>query len=180
LSREYSLDPLEILFVKEVMRTHVVVLPSDRTLEEAYQIIRASPGVKGQHLFPVLNSEDELCGVVTRNQMAALYEKHPEQAAAIKLSEIATRDPLVAFADEPLRAVVNRMAESGYTRFPVLSQNGDGKIAGMVALNDLLRARTRNLEDERVRERVLKLRSPFWGGAKPGGDAPAEGTGLSD
>ena len=31
----------------------------------------------------------------------------------------------------------------------------------MVALNDLLRALSRNLEDERARERVLRLRMPF-------------------
>jgi CBS domain containing-hemolysin-like protein len=53
------------------------------------------------------------------------------------------------------------MAESGFTRFPVLDPSDDGKIVGMVALNDLLHARTRNLEDERARERVLRIRMPF-------------------
>jgi CBS domain-containing protein len=58
------------------------------------------------------------------------------------------------------------MAESGFTRFPVLDPRGDGKIVGMVALNDLLHARTRNLEDERARERVLRIRMPFGRHAK--------------
>jgi hypothetical protein len=31
----------------------------------------------------------------------------------------------------------------------------------MVSLNDLLRARTRTLEEERRRERVLRIRLPF-------------------
>ena len=53
------------------------------------------------------------------------------------------------------------MAESGFTRFPVLDPAGDEKIVGMVALNDLLHARTRNLADERARERVLRIRMPF-------------------
>jgi len=53
------------------------------------------------------------------------------------------------------------MAESGFTRFPVLDPLDDGKIVGMVALNDLLHPRTRNLEDERARERVLRIRMPF-------------------
>ena len=30
LSREYAVDPLEILFVREVMRTNVVALPAER------------------------------------------------------------------------------------------------------------------------------------------------------
>jgi CBS domain-containing protein len=89
-----------------------------------------------------------------------------DRAAGVRLSEIATKTPQVAFSDEPLRTVVNRMAESGFTRFPVLDPRGDGKIVGMVALNDLLHARTRNLEDERARERVLRIRMPFGRQAK--------------
>jgi CBS domain containing-hemolysin-like protein len=57
------------------------------------------------------------------------------------------------------------MAESGFTRFPVLDPEG-GKIVGMVALSDLLQARTKNLEDERARERVLRIRMPFERRAK--------------
>jgi chloride channel protein, CIC family len=36
----------------------------------------------------------------------------------------------------------------------------------MIALNDLLRARTKNLADERARERVLRIRMPFGRQAK--------------
>jgi CBS domain containing-hemolysin-like protein len=99
--------------------------------------------------------------VVTRNQLAELYEQMQAEAGSIRLAEIATREPQVAFADEPLRRVVNRMADSGFTRFPVLDPSGNGKIMGMVSLKDLLHARTRNLEDERARERVLRIRTPF-------------------
>jgi len=164
LSREYSLDPLEILFVREVMRTNVVVLPDDATLAEAYGRIRSTNSPKGQHLFPVLGAEDRLTGVITRNQLAEQYERMSEHAGSVLLAEIATREPQVAFADEPLRRVVNRMAETGFTRFPVLDPNGNGQIVGMVALKDLLHARTRNLEDERARERVLRMRMPFGRG----------------
>jgi chloride channel protein, CIC family len=160
LSREYALDPLEILFVREVMKTNIVVLPSDTTLEEAHHLIHSTTSPKGQHLFPVLNSSKELIGVVTRNQLAQLYQQRSPKATDIRLSEIAQK-PLVAFSDEPLRTVVNRMADTGFTRFPVLDPAGDGKIVGMVALNDLLHARTRTLSEERARERVLRIRMPF-------------------
>lgn len=160
LSREYALDPLEILFVREVMKTNIVVLPSDTTLEEAHHLIHSTTSPKGQHLFPVLSPINELIGVVTRNQLAQLYQQRSPKAAGIRLSEIAQK-PLVAFSDEPLRTVVNRMADTGFTRFPVLDPAGDGKIVGMVALNDLLHARTRTLSDERARERVLRIRMPF-------------------
>lgn len=35
------------------------------------------------------------------------------------------------------------------------------RLAGMVSLNDLLKARTSSLEDERRRERVLRIHLPF-------------------
>jgi len=161
LSREYSLDPLEILFVKEVMRTNVVVLPGDQTLEEAYHLIRSSKRPKGQQLFPVVGAENELVGVVTRSELILQHEQMGEKAQTTPLSEIATEKPQVAYTDEPLRLVVNRMAETGLTRFPVIEPGSGGKIAGMVALGDLLQARTRNLEDERARERVLRICMPF-------------------
>jgi CBS domain-containing protein len=167
LSREYGLDPLEILFVREVMRTNVVVLPANGTLEEAHALIHSKENPKSQHLFPVVGSDKRMVGVVTRNQLIRLFEGSAENAGAIRLSEIATPNPLVAFADEPLRLVVYRMAESGFTRFPVLDPDTGQQIVGMISLNDLLRARTRNLEDERARERVLRLRMPFGTREKP-------------
>ena len=161
LSREYSLDPLEILFVREVMRTNVVVLPDDATLTEAYGRMRSTSSPKGQHLFPVLGKGDRLTGVVTRNQLAGLHENMAARGDRVRLADIVTVQPQVAFADEPLRSVVNRMAETGFTRFPVLDPDGSGKLVGMVSLKDLLHARTRALDDERARERVLRIRMPF-------------------
>ena len=61
------------------------------------------------------------------------------------------------------------MAEKGLTRMPVLERSTE-KFLGLVALDDLLKARGQNLEQERTRERTLKLRflSP---GAKATGDS---------
>jgi chloride channel protein, CIC family len=64
--------------------------------------------------------------------------------------------PIVAYDDEPLRMVVYRMAETGFTRLPVVRR--DGRLLGVIALTDLLVARTRILEAERRRERVLGRR----------------------
>ena len=75
--------------------------------------------------------------------------------------ELMHKDPVVAYPDEPLRVVVFRMAEKGITRMPVVERPGPAKLAGMVSLDDLLKARMRNLEEERPREVVLPLRLVF-------------------
>lgn len=161
LSREYGLDPLEILFVREVMRTNVVALPGNATLEEARELVHPHTRPQGQYLFPVVNAERGLLGVVTRKELFRLLEQSSASSAETRLSDIALSEPVVAFSDEPLRVVVHRMAESGVTRMPVLDPLSRARLAGMVSLYDLLRARTQNLAEERARERVLRIRIPF-------------------
>jgi H+/Cl- antiporter ClcA/predicted transcriptional regulator len=167
LSREYGLDPLEILVVREVMRTNIVALRGDATLEEALGLIRPGSRPRGQHLFPIVDSENVLIGVVTRRQLFKCSEQTQGEAPVKRLSEVASAEPVVAFADEPLRVVVRRMAESGLTGFPVLDPKTERKLVGMVSVNDLLSARIQNLEDERARERVLRIRMPFRRQARP-------------
>ena len=48
------------------------------------------------------------------------------------------------------------MVETGFTRLPVVILRTK-RLLGMISLEDLLRARGRNLEEERSRERVLRL-----------------------
>jgi H+/Cl- antiporter ClcA len=160
LSREYATDPLEILFVREVMRTKVVALPGDASIDEACELVRPQkpPGQHGQHIFPVIDAAQEVLGVVSRNHLLRMQEEHLTGDAKT-LGEMAAGKMSVAYPDESLRVVVYRMVESGFTRFPVVDD--DYKLVGMLALHDLLQARSRNLEEERARERVFKLRFPI-------------------
>jgi chloride channel protein, CIC family len=156
ISREYATDPLEILFVREVMRTQLVVLPSGATVEDLrHTLLRGAPQ-RGQQLYPVVDGERLVKGVVTRKELHKLMES---RASGASLGDV-VREPVVAHPDEPLRVVVFRMAETGFTRLPVVERE-TGKLAGIVSLHDLLVARVRNLNEERHRERVLKLRLPF-------------------
>jgi len=163
ITREYATDPLEILFVREVMRTKLVALPANSTLAELRQTLVREPAQRGQHLYPVVDGARRLRGVATRKQLRGLMESAADGSLADVL-----REPVVAHPDEPLRVVVLRMAETGLTRMPVV-ESESGKLVGMVSLHDLLLARVRNLNEERHRERVLELRLPFRSGAKVGG-----------
>ena len=156
LSREYSVDPLEILFVREVMRTNIAAFPASSDVAEAAAHLRPGHSPLGQHLYPVLDEEDKLVGVITRKDLRRVVA---EKEGGTKIAAFARGEPVVASTGEPLRVVVNRMASNGFTRMPVL--DAEGKLAGMVSLQDLLNARTRNLSEERDRERVIRIRLPF-------------------
>ena len=161
LTREYATDPLEILFTREVMRTNTVALRADMPLNDLAERLRPTDDQRGQLLYPVVDDENHLTGVVTRTQLSDLLARDPVRGEPRPLAALVRPDPVVAYPDEPLRSVVYRMAETGLTRFPVVERTGGRRLVGMVSLHDLLTARALNLEAERRRERVLPLRLAF-------------------
>jgi CIC family chloride channel protein len=176
LSSEYAVDPLEIIFVREVMRTKIVALPADITEKQLAQSLGSVEKYRGQHLFPIVDAQDDLIGVVTRIDIQRLLQNPPEgvssdskgngnsanlhttSADALKLSQLVKPHPVVAYPDDPMRIAVERMAASGFTRLPVVERENKQKLVGIVSLDDLLKARSRALNEERKRERILKIR----------------------
>jgi chloride channel protein, CIC family len=163
LSREYAVDPLEILFARDAMHTNLVAFPWDSTLEHVRAILNDNHRPRGQYLYPVVDESRELRGVITRDGL----HKWMSQPSATTLAELVTGPVVVAHPDEPLRVVVYRMAETGLTHFPVVERGDERKLLGMIGLRDLLSARTRNLAEERDRERVLHIRLPLSARGKP-------------
>ncbi|HET7035074.1 MAG TPA: chloride channel protein [Thermomicrobiaceae bacterium] len=163
LSREYTVDPLEFLFVREVMNSHVIALPASAgptDLRERFPEGETGP----QRLYPVVDAEDRLLGVVTGAQIEQFLHGQPPAKPGTTVCELMLH-PFVAFPGETLRSVVQRMAETGLTRFPVVEPGDNRRLLGIVSLYAVLQARVRALEAERRRERVLPLRIFFPFGA---------------
>jgi len=162
LSREYAVDPLEILFVREVMRASVVALPAGSTVAEIQQSLRADSR-QTQRLLPVVDACGVLVGVLTRGDLRKRLEQEGEVALRKPLRELVRQETVETFPDESLRFVVYRIAEKAITRMPVVERETQ-RFLGLVSLDDLLKARTRHLEEERRREQVLNLRFFLPGG----------------
>jgi len=169
LTCEYAVDPLELLYVREVMRPNVMVLYAQDALFEVLPLLKADKGQK-QRLFPVLGPHGELIGILTRSGIYLRMEREGDAALGRRLEEVVELHPVKAYPDEPLRAVVYRMAEKGVTRVAVVERDSD-RFLGLVSLEDLLTARKRHMEEERRREQVLNLRFLLpggWGGGTTG------------
>ena len=156
LSREYATDPLEIVFVREVMRTNVTTLSAQLSVEKALDTVGRKQISRGQHLFPIVDSKGHVTGVISRNDLFGLVES---RSGTRTLGSVVSGNPVVAFADEPLRVVVYRMAATGFKRLPVLDPDGK-TFVGMVALDDFSTARRKNLDEEHMRNRSFRLRVP--------------------
>ena len=164
LSREYDVDPLEILFISEVMQTDITTFENDLTVAAALRSISdTSPEnllARRQLMYPLLDAEDRLVGVVTRT---ALETAAHDGRLAADVAELAV-PPVVTHPDETLRVVATRMAASEVDRMPVVDRHDDTKIVGIVSLTMLLAGRLRDLQEARDTERVLQLRviRPRW------------------
>ncbi|HEX8871796.1 MAG TPA: chloride channel protein [Candidatus Acidoferrum sp.] len=160
LSREYSVDPLELLYVREVMDTEIATVSRASSLGDVLdspQFLRW----KAQRLLPVVDADGGLVGILTAGDIRKHLEEHENRART--LGDLSRVQVVEAYGDEPLRIVVYRMAEKGVTRMPVVDRES-GKLLGLVGLDDLLKARTRHLEEERHREQTLSL--PYLSGIR--------------
>ena len=160
MSREYAVDPLEILFTREVMRSNIAALPAGAPFDTLAASLHVDPAKGPQRLYPVVVDDMRLLGVVTRVDLQRHVTERPSHANS-QLGDIVRGEPVVVYADDPLRAVVYKMAETGLTRFPVVERGPERRLLGIVALDDLLKARAMNLDAEQRRERVLRVRFPF-------------------
>jgi CIC family chloride channel protein len=162
LSREYSVDPLELVMVSAAMHTSVFALPADALRSEAVTWLntmneRGSPAWSHwQRIFPLVNDDGSLAAVLTRSQMVgAANAGAPERP----LVEDGFTNAVALSTQQTLRQAAMVMAESKHTMFPVLDP--DGRFAGIMTISDLLKARTKADQREHDRVRVLRLRWPF-------------------
>jgi CIC family chloride channel protein len=157
LSREYIVDPMESLAVEEVMGTEIARLSLDATLDRIREALVVDERLGVQRLFPVQDADGRMVGVVPRWDLEQFLagRRGPE------LASLVIENPITAFNDERLLSVVTRMANSGFTKLPVVTREDPGKVIGIVSLSDLLKARLAAQDVEERRERVLQLGVPL-------------------
>ncbi|WP_399476926.1 CBS domain-containing protein [Streptomyces sp. TRM68367] len=158
LTREYSVDPLEVHLVRQLEIPIAVSFHAAQTAGSATTVLRAAhdaadpDGLLAQRLYPVLDEHDRLTGVVTRAQLL-----HADPADPAPLAELAA-PAVTAHPDETLRTLANRMAQHGVTRLLVVDRDPQPAVEGVITLRHLLQARRIDLHEEHHAERLLTLR----------------------
>jgi H+/Cl- antiporter ClcA len=178
VSREYSVDPLEHLSISEIMAAPAVTVPASLPVKDLVrQYFLSSAGQKHQG-YPVVDASGHLLGVVTRSSLledwviAALTA--PAQgapgAAPIIAYDLIGQTPITAFPWESCRTAAERMAHGNVGRLVIVAPDDARQVVGIVTRSDLLKARSRVIEEEFRREQFIRLRpSPPNGPKTPDG-----------
>jgi H+/Cl- antiporter ClcA len=163
VTREYSVDPLEVFLVSEIMPANFLCFRSGTTLESAAKEAAGAWSGSGkrklahsQRLYPVLDDENRLVGLVTRHQLldAALQLS---SAPETKLDDVMVRDVVCGYADMTLRELANLMAHRQVSSVPVVDRNDPLQVLSVMATEQVLEARLRDLNEEHHTERVISL-----------------------
>lgn len=137
VSGEYQVDALRTTLVAEVMSQQVATLRATATLAEARDRITST----GHNAFPVLEPDGACVGIVSRSDLLATNCSDEALVLAV-----ASRDVVTVRPDASVLDALRRIVEGGFEHLPVVA---DGRLVGICTRTDILRARRRQLEDER-------------------------------
>ncbi|MEO8693574.1 MAG: chloride channel protein [Acidimicrobiales bacterium] len=152
--REYSVGALDALFVRDVMETDVVTVEPERKITEVHAAIERRALARRQRILPVLDGDGRLAGAVP---WVDVLEQVASGDPGATVGEMMLQDLVVAYPDETLRQVADRMAARQVGVLPVVRRGSPDVLLGIVTQFDLLAAHQRILEEERHRERVLRV-----------------------
>ncbi|OVZ57397.1 chloride channel protein [Pigmentiphaga sp. NML080357] len=152
VTREYHVDPFDLVRVADLMTRPVEALPASMTVA---QVVDHFTTLERRHTsYPVVDAQGIVVGEVTRaDSLAWTVEQGDRDKTMGEL--LAGRELLVGYPDELASQLADRMALAGVGRVPIVDR-ADGKLLGLVGRKDLLRLRALRLAEER--ERVAYFR----------------------
>jgi chloride channel protein, CIC family len=151
IPEDYDADVFVQTTVGSVMDKEVKVLPPDMPVSElADRIAHHDPAISIHDAWPLVNSDRQLTGIVTRNDVIRSLEK--TGAADLKLSDAGNSALVTVFPDETVHEAVARMLNHGVGRLLVVSRDDPKQMLGYVSRTHLLSTRFRQVQQEQVRE----------------------------
>lgn len=150
VTREYSVDPLAVLRVGEVMDRKPPTVPAQMKVSELSDLIaNGHPELSHRQGTLIVDEEGKLAGIITRGDLIRAIEKAPD---GLTVLDAGSRHLIVTFADEILHDAVTRMVHHDIGRLPVVRRDNPQQIVGYLGRASVMTARLRRHEEEHHRE----------------------------
>ena len=152
LSREYGVDPLELLIVRELMDKNVPTVPAAMKLSElSDRIAQGDPDLSRRQGTLIVDEQNQLVGIITRGDIVRALRQN--QADGMTVADAGSTELAVAFPDESLHAALTKMLNRDIGRLPVVERDNPTRVVGYLGRAALLSARMRLHEEENLRQR---------------------------
>ncbi len=146
IRKGHEVDVMESMLVRDAMKQHVQTVSENKNVGTLIALMQSS-----RHAgFPVLDQKGKLCGIVT---LEDVREKVKYGELDKMIGDIASHDLIVAYPDESLNTVLERLAMQDIGRLPVVSRFDDTELLGMITRSDVV-----NSYNKKVVSKVQKKR----------------------
>jgi H+/Cl- antiporter ClcA len=154
ITREYSVDPLAVLRVGEVMDAEPPFVPASMKVNElSDRIAHRDPRLSRRQGLAVVDDEGKLAGIITRGDVLRAIEQGADGNTTVL--DAGTRRLIVAYPDELLGEAVTKMLRNDIGRLPVVTREDPRRLVGYLGRASVMAARLRRLEEEQVREQGI-------------------------
>ena len=161
ITREYTVDPLQLARVADVMVTAVETLPAAMPIDDAIAFFTGE--MRRHRSYPVVDAQYRLIGMADRADILRwMAEGAPEHRTLDDL--VSDASGIVGFPGEVVADLVYRMVANDVGRVPIIDP-ATRHIVGLVARKDLMRVRAASRLQDLERQSFFRL-SRF--GAKEG------------
>ncbi len=151
ITREYSVDPLAVLRVGEVMDRDAPTIPAAMKLTElSDRIAQRDPQLIRRQGTLIIDEGDRLVGIITRGDVLRALELGSN--GDMTVMEAGSGNLVVTYPDELLYDAVTKMVRNNIGRLPVVSREDERRLLGYLGRSSVMTARLRQLEEEHVRE----------------------------
>ena len=134
IERGRDVEVLEGITVGEVMDTDAVTLRENTPLDDAAATLLQHR----THGLPLVDSEGNLSGILTIQDIERAQTNNLD--AKLVVADACTRDLLVAYEDESMGAVLQRMSTRDIGRLPVVARDNPRRLIGVLRRTNVIRA----------------------------------------
>jgi len=131
LKKERTFD-LDLVLVRDVMSTNVVSVPPDITLTEFEKMIERYKYTG----YPVVEN-GKLIGMVTIRELQKISRG---KRSKMKVRDITLKNVVVTYPNESARIALDKMYVHGIGKLPVVEDDRNRKVIGIITEKDIIRA----------------------------------------
>jgi chloride channel protein, CIC family len=151
MTREYGVDPLQLMRVGEIMDTAIQAIPADMTVSGLSEAIaREEPAFTRHQAYPIVTAKQRLAGIITRKDISRSLAEHPLGDQTVLAA--GNSGLLKIHPDDLVETAVERMIKNGVGRLLVVDRKDEGRLVGYVGRSAVMLARLKRVDEEYVRE----------------------------